>query len=151
MNDFHGGACDLIRALRENDRSLEGNWGTLGWRPPLSTKVSAGWPCGIGPGLSAIRAAAAARESYPRAYCYNVVTRVPTVGNDSVVSDSKREKGVQPRYALLGTRSAGGGRRPGDRLGALPIGPPLALAASRGPGLTQRILPRPANSERGEG
>jgi hypothetical protein len=31
------------------DKSLEGNWGTLGWRPPLSTKVSAGWPCGIGP------------------------------------------------------------------------------------------------------
>jgi hypothetical protein len=34
------------------DKSLEGNWGTLGWRPPLSTKVSAGWPCGIGPGQS---------------------------------------------------------------------------------------------------
>jgi hypothetical protein len=38
---------------------LEGNWGTLGWRPPLSTKVSAVWPCAIGAGLSAIRAAAA--------------------------------------------------------------------------------------------
>jgi hypothetical protein len=68
--------------------------------------------------------------------CYNVVTRAPTVGNDSVVPDSKRERGVHARYALLGTRSAGGGRRPGDRLGAVPIGPPLALAASRGPGLT---------------
>jgi hypothetical protein len=27
-------------------------------------------------------------------------------------------------------------QRPGDRLGAVPIGPPLALGASRGPGLT---------------
>jgi hypothetical protein len=68
--------------------------------------------------------------------CYNVVTRAPTVGNDSVVPDSKRERGVHARYALLGTRRAGGGRRPDDRLGAVPIGPPLALAASRGPGLT---------------
>ena len=24
----------------------------LGWRPPLSTKLSAGWPCGIGAGQS---------------------------------------------------------------------------------------------------
>src|SRR5215208_811556 len=67
--------------------------------------------------------------------CYNAVTRAPTVGNDSVVPDSKRERGVHALYALLGTRSAGGGWRPGDRLGAVPIGPPLALAASRGPGL----------------
>jgi hypothetical protein len=37
---------------------------------------------------------------------YNVVTRAPTVGNDSVVLDSKRERG-DARYALLGTRSAG--------------------------------------------
>jgi hypothetical protein len=74
--------------------------------------------------------------------CYNVVTPAPTVGNDSVVPDSKRERGVHARYALLGTRSAGGGRRPGDRLGAVPIGPPLvALAASRGPGWT--TLPGP--------
>jgi hypothetical protein len=64
--------------------------------------------------------------------CYNVVTRAPTVGNDSVVPDSKRERGGYARYALLGTRSAGDGRRPGARLGAVPIGPPLALAASRG-------------------
>src|SRR5215208_3125340 len=71
-----------------------------------------------------------------RESCYNVVTRAPTVGNDSVVPDSKRERGVHARYALLGTRSAGGGRRPDDRLGAARIGPPLALAASRGPGLT---------------
>jgi hypothetical protein len=46
------------------------------------------------------------------------------------------ERGGYARYALLGTRSAGGGRRPGDRLGAVPIGPPLALAARCGPGLT---------------
>src|SRR5215217_6391863 len=83
--------------------------------------------------------------------CYNVVTRAPTVGNDAAVPDSKRERGVHARYALLGTRSAGGGRRPGDRLGAVPISPPLALAASRGPGLTYRRLPRPANVERGAG
>ena len=63
--------------------------------------------------------------------CYNVVTRAPTVGKDSVVPDSKRERGVHALYALLGTRSAGGGRRPGDRLGAVRIGPPLALAARR--------------------
>src|SRR5215207_5677563 len=83
--------------------------------------------------------------------CYNVVTRAPTVGNDSVVPDSKRERGVHARYALLGTRSAGGGRRPGDRLGAVPVGPPLALAARCGPGLTHRKLPRPVNGERGAG
>jgi hypothetical protein len=68
--------------------------------------------------------------------CYNVVTCASTVSNDCVVPDSKRERGGYARYALLGTRSAGGGRRPGDRLGAVPIGPPLALAASHGPGLT---------------
>ena len=68
----------------------------------------------------------------------------PTVGNDSVVPDSKRERGVHARYALLlGTRTAGGGRRPGDRLGAVPIGPSLALAASRGPGLSHGRLPGP--------
>ena len=33
----------------------------LGWRPPLSTKVGAGWPCAIGAGLSAIPAAAAGK------------------------------------------------------------------------------------------
>jgi hypothetical protein len=33
--------------------------GTLGWRPPFSTKVSAGWLCDTGAGLSVIRAAAA--------------------------------------------------------------------------------------------
>src|SRR5215212_480348 len=50
--------------------------------------------------------------------------------------------GVHARYALLGTRSAGGGRRPGDRLGAVPIGPPLALAASHGPGNgTRKVSP----------
>ena len=58
---------------------------------------------------------------------YNVVTRAPTVGNDSVVPDSKRERGVHASYALLGTRSAGGGRRPGSRLGVVPVGPPLWL------------------------
>jgi hypothetical protein len=68
--------------------------------------------------------------------CYNVVTCAPTVGNDLVVPDSKRERGVHARYALLGTRAAGGGRRPGHCVGAVPIGPPLALAASHGPGLT---------------
>jgi hypothetical protein len=26
--------------------------GTVGWRPPLSTKVSAGWHCGMGAGQS---------------------------------------------------------------------------------------------------
>src|SRR5215204_3546654 len=76
----------------------------------------------------------------PRESCYNVVTRVPAVGNDSVVPDSKRERGVHARYALLVTRTAGGGRRPGDRLGAVSICPPLALAASCGPRLTHRRL-----------
>src|SRR5215208_6735025 len=82
---------------------------------------------------------------------YNVVTRAPAVGNDLLVPDSKRERGVHARYALLGIRSAGGGRRPGDRLGAVPIGPPLALAARCGPGLTHQRLPRPENGERGAG
>src|SRR5687768_2614902 len=44
-----------------------------------------------------------------RESCYNVVTRAPTAGNDTVVPDSKRERGGHARYALLGTRSAGGG------------------------------------------
>src|SRR5215218_5649006 len=70
--------------------------------------------------------------------CYNVVTRAPTVGNDAAVPDSKRERGVHALYALLGTRSAGGGRNPGSRLGDVPIGPPLAIAARRGPGLTTK-------------
>src|SRR5215218_10521867 len=82
--------------------------------------------------------------------CYNVVTRAPTVGNDCVVPDSKRERGVHARYALLGTRSAGGGRRPGDRLGAVSIGPPLALAASHGPGRGTRKV-SPARQRRARG
>ena len=47
---------------------------------------------------------AAAREPYPsrgREDCYNVVTRAPTVGNDSVVPDSKRERGVHARAMLF--------------------------------------------------
>jgi hypothetical protein len=68
--------------------------------------------------------------------CYNVVTKAPTVGTDSVVPNSKRERGVHARYALLGTRSAGDSRRLGHCVGAVPVGPPLALAARCGPGLT---------------
>ena len=63
-----------------------------------------------------------------RESCLNVVTRAPTLGNDLVVPDSKREKGVHARYALLGSRSAGGSKRPGSRLGVVSVGPPLALA-----------------------
>jgi hypothetical protein len=33
--------------------------------------------------------------------CYNVVTRAPAVGNDSVVPDSKRERGVHARAMLF--------------------------------------------------
>jgi hypothetical protein len=33
--------------------------------------------------------------------CYNVVTRAPTLGNDCVVPDSKREKGVHARAMLF--------------------------------------------------
>jgi hypothetical protein len=73
---------------------------------------------------------------------YNVVTPAPTVGNDLVVPDSKRERGGHARYALLlGTRSAGGGRRPGLCGRTVTVGPPLALAASRGPGLTHSTFP----------
>ena len=60
--------------------------------------------------------------------CHNVVTRASTVGNDLVVPDSKREKGVHAHYALLGSRGAGGSKHPGSRLGFVPVGPPLALA-----------------------
>src|SRR5829696_7394535 len=66
-------------------------------------------------------------------------------------TSQESEGGVHARYALLGTRSAGDGRRPGYRLGAVPIGPPLALAARCGPGLTHGRLPRPVNGERGAG
>jgi hypothetical protein len=52
-------------------------------------------------------------------------------------------EGRHARYALLGTRSAGGGRRPSDRLGAVPFGPPLALAASHGPGRITEDFPGP--------
>jgi hypothetical protein len=86
-----------------------------------------------------------------RESCYNVVTRAPTVGNDSVVPDSKRERGVHARYALLGTRSAGGSRRPGHCVGAVLVGPPLALAARCGPGLAYRRLnPGPPTASEGQ-
>jgi hypothetical protein len=81
--------------------------------------------------------------------CHNVVTTAPTVGTDSVLPDSKRERGVHARYALLGTRSSGGGWRPGDRLGVVPIGAPLALAAGRGPGLTHSTFPARQRRARG--
>ena len=68
------------------------------------------------------------RDLILRESCYNVVTRAPTVGNDLVVPDSKRERGGHARYALLGTRSAFDTKRSGYRLGVLPVGPPLALA-----------------------
>jgi hypothetical protein len=61
------------------------------------------------------------RGLFLRESCYNVVTRAPTVG------------------------------RPDHCVGAVPVGPPLALAASRGPGLAHSRLPRPANGERGAG
>src|SRR5215211_5464029 len=55
--------CEQPYVLREEPgegtiRAWRGT-GTLGWRPPFSTKVSAGWPCDTGAGLSAVRAAAA--------------------------------------------------------------------------------------------
>ena len=37
----------------------------LGWRPPFSTKISSGWPCDTGAGLSAIRATAATVGGFP--------------------------------------------------------------------------------------
>src|SRR5687768_2201490 len=56
-------------------------------------------------------------------------------------------------YVLLGGRSARGAGRPGDRLGVVPVGSPLALAASLGrwaatgcpdrPGLPTRGCPYP--------
>jgi hypothetical protein len=33
--------------------------------------------------------------------CYNAVTRAPTVGNDPIVPDSKRERGVHARAMLF--------------------------------------------------
>jgi hypothetical protein len=36
-----------------------------------------------------------------RQSCYNVFTRAPTVGNDCVVPDSKRERGVHARAMLF--------------------------------------------------
>src|SRR5215217_1835236 len=44
-------------------------------------------------------------------------------------------------YALLGSRGALGSSRPGHCGRPVPIGPPLALAASRGPGLTHSTSP----------
>ena len=76
--------------------------------------------------------------------------RLPWVTMLLYPTASKRGRRACSRYALLGTRRAGDGRRPGDRLGTVPIGPPLALVASRGPGLTHR-RPRPVNVERRAG
>jgi hypothetical protein len=58
-----------------------------------------------------------------------------------VLYPTASERGGHARYALLGTRSAGGDRRPSDRLGAVPVGSSLTLAASRGPGLTHLSSP----------
>src|SRR5215218_7492008 len=77
--------------------------------------------------------------------------RLPWVTILCCTRQQARERGVHARYALLGTRNAGGGRRPGDRLGAVPVGPPLALAASHGPGLTRERPPRPVNKWRAMG
>jgi hypothetical protein len=77
--------------------------------------------------------------------------RLPWVTTLCCTRQQAREGSACSRYALLGTGSAGGGRHPSDRLRAVPIGPPLALAASRGPGLTHPTLPRSVNGERGAG
>src|SRR5918998_3804597 len=46
-------------------------------------------------------------------------------------------RGVHTSYALLGNRSALGSRRPGHRLGVVPVGPPSALAAGQSEGPRQ--------------
>jgi hypothetical protein len=85
-----------------------------------------------------------------RESCYNVVTRAPTVDTALVVPDSKRERGVHTRHALLGSRGALDSRRTGHRGSTVPIGPPLALVARRGPELACSTPPRPVNGERGQ-
>jgi hypothetical protein len=84
---------------------------------------------------------ATAKRSYPSRGIATTLLheRLPWV--TILLYPTASERGVHARCALLGTRSAGGGRRPGDRLGAVPIGQPLALAASRGPGLTHSTFP----------
>jgi hypothetical protein len=44
---------------------------------------------------------AAVRSLTLREDCYNVVTRAPTAGNDLLVPDSKRERGVHARAMLF--------------------------------------------------
>ncbi len=51
------------------------------------------------------------------------------MGSDCDVPDRERGEKVHTSYALLGSRSAGDTKRPGNRLGVVPVGPPLALAA----------------------
>ena len=77
-----------------NDRGLEGKWGTLGWRPPLSTKVSAVWPCAIGAGLSAIRAAAARHHFQTLDFLAHGFVE-DSVGQIEVLRDCAARKGYE--------------------------------------------------------
>jgi hypothetical protein len=62
--------------------------------------------------------------------CYNAVTSNPTAGNYFLGPARKRGEVAHTDYALLGTRAAGGARRPDDRLGPVPVGPALDVAKS---------------------
>jgi hypothetical protein len=85
-----------------------------------------------------------------RESCYNIATRAPTVGKDSVVPDSKRQRGVHARYALLGTRSAGGDRRPGDRLGGCTYWPAAGFSSEPRAGVSV-LDSSPARKRRARG
>jgi hypothetical protein len=72
---------------------LEGEAKHISWAAEIRHRHSS-WPTPIGQGRR--RGSLFLRED-----CYNVVTWAPTVGNDSVVPHSKRERGVHARAMLF--------------------------------------------------
>src|SRR5919112_3839105 len=90
-----------------------GAWGTLGWRPPFSTKFSAGWPRDTGAGLSAIRATAAGNglEDFGLFTGTGVLDKMPdvddTIGAGVVGAIEVRDRPVYVRNFDVLRRSAG--------------------------------------------
>jgi hypothetical protein len=68
----------------------------LEWKKRENSAAEDGIAAGVLHLASLQRGSLILRES-----CYNVVTEAPTLGNDLVVPDSKRERGVHARAMLF--------------------------------------------------